>query len=139
MYKSVLLPLDLHDTEDCMRIADTAPELLADQIRTGDLLNLLPQDEGAGWAKRSVPEAGVDDLRKEVGAVLASIAKQLHAVGLRTSALVASVETLATAVARQADLIMTGAGSAELEAFLPGPSADRNVGCAQCSMLVVRS
>jgi nucleotide-binding universal stress UspA family protein len=143
MYASVLVPLDLHDPGDCGRIIATVTGLLATQGAAVHLLTVLPYDEALGPARQFIPDDFVAGLRKEAAGKLDALAEKVRGAGLDCAGHVASgnpyVETLAAAEAHKADLIVIGAGRAELKDYLIGPSAARIMRHAECSVLVVRS
>jgi nucleotide-binding universal stress UspA family protein len=143
MYKSVLVPLDIHDPENCAQILEQLPHLCAGAETKVQLLTVLPQDESLGWAKQFVPEGFVDGLIEDATNLLENMAQSLRDLDIVSCVMVTSgntyVETLRIAEQQRADLIVIGSGRDELKDFLLGPSAARIVRHADCSVLVVRS
>lgn len=142
MFQSIVVPLDVHEGEECKRISDAVVALFSSQECVVHLLTVLPHDEGLGVLKQFVPEGFAEKLNDEANALLADMANSLATAGIACTKEVASgnvyVETLAATERHNADMVILGAGRDELKDYLLGPSAARVVRHANCSVLVVR-
>lgn len=142
MFNSVVVPLDVHEEDECKRIVKAVVALLAPLACRVHLLTVLPHDEGLGVLKQFVPDGFAAKLQEEAKALLSEAAETLSRADMACTKEVASgnvyVETLAAAERHQADMIVLGAGREELKDYLLGPSAARVVRHADCSVLVVR-
>lgn len=139
MYKSILLPVDLHDESSWRKALPVAIKLVETFGAQLQVMTVVPEF-GYGLVASHFPE----DFQKKA---LASATKALNAFvkakvpgGAKPHVAQGAIydEILRTAKAQDCDLIVMGSHRPELADYLIGPNAARVVRHATQSVLVVR-
>lgn len=142
MYKDILLPIDLNNSETQEKAVRTAIELAKSFGARLHVLTIVP-DFGAGVVGTFFPEDYEAKAMAAADKALHDYVKQRVPGDIKVQHIVAHgtiyQEILVFAAKTKVDLILMASHRPELSDYLIGPNASKVVRHADCSVLVVRA
>ena len=136
MYRTIIVPIDVNNSERAASMLETAERLGGKSVKV-TLINVI--EAIPSYVSAQMPEGFGERVKAEATQELGRIAKS---TALETETEVryghASSEILSAADEKSADAIIIASHSPGLEDYLIGSTASRVVRHAKCSVVVIR-